>query len=118
MRTESQTRWEKGVDPELAGRGDVRVAVARRARGCALTGEADVRGEIPRPAVIPFRPARTGEVLGFDGAGGGTARAARAARLPVDGDWQAAVPTWRARDVRREIDVVEEAGASGSRTCR
>ena len=37
MRTESQTRWEKGVDPELAGpAATLRVAAARRARGRAL----------------------------------------------------------------------------------
>src|SRR3954466_7597785 len=66
MRTESQTRWEKGVDPEAAG------PAARYATqllvelaGARWTGETEVRGEIPAPPVIAYRPGYTNDVLGL-----------------------------------------------------
>ena len=61
MRTESQTRWEKGVDPELAG-----VAVTYASQllvelaGARLTGHGETRAELPPLASIAFRPAQTG----------------------------------------------------------
>ena len=86
MRTESQTRWEKGVDPELAGaRGDVRVAAARRSsRARAGPARREVRGELRAAGRdrLPARRTRTTcsgsrspeaeqrerlERLGFDG---------------------------------------------------
>ncbi len=82
MRTESQTRWEKGVDPELAG------PAARYASqllvelaGARWTGEGEVRGELPAPPVIAFRPGYTNDVARPRGAGGRAARPPRPARL-------------------------------------
>ena len=67
MRSESQTRWEKGVDAELAG------PAARYASqllvelaGARWTGEGEARGELPAPAVIAFRPGYTNDVLGLE----------------------------------------------------
>ena len=109
MRTESQTRWEKGVDPELAG------PAARYASqllvelaGARWTGEGEVRGELPAPPVIAFRPGHTNDVLGLE-----VPEAEQRDRLDrlgfkVADDWTVHTPTWRARDVRRDIDVVEE----------
>ncbi len=109
MRTESQTRWEKGVDPELAAPAATYASqLLAELAGASWTGEADVRGEIPSPAVIPFRPARTGEVLGFEIAEAEQRERLERLGFTVGGDWQVRVPTWRARDVRREIDLVEE----------
>jgi phenylalanyl-tRNA synthetase beta chain len=109
MRTEGQTRWEKGVDPHLAPQAAryatellVDVADAR------WTGEAEVVGELPGPPVIRYRPQRAAEVVGmpFDDA----EQRERLGRLGFDvtADFTVTAPTWRARDVRREIDVVEE----------
>jgi phenylalanyl-tRNA synthetase beta chain len=71
------------------------------------TGHTDVQASFPEPAVIPLRPERTNAVLGLD------APAAEQASIlirlgfeQVDGGFR--VPTWRARDVAREIDLVEE----------
>jgi phenylalanyl-tRNA synthetase beta chain len=109
MRTESQTRWEKGVDPELAGPAAtyasqllVELAEAR------WSGEGEVRGEIPASPVIAFRPGYVSDVLGSD-----VPEAEQRERLErlgfgVDEDWTVHTPTWRRRDVRRDIDVVEE----------
>jgi phenylalanyl-tRNA synthetase beta chain len=109
MRTESQTRWEKGVDPQLAGPASTYASqLLAELCGARWTGESDVRGDVPEPAAIPYRPARATEVLGFE-----IPEAEQRDRLErlgfrVADDWRVDVPTWRARDVRREIDVVEE----------
>jgi phenylalanyl-tRNA synthetase beta chain len=71
------------------------------------TGHADVQAELPEPAVIALRPQRTNEVLGLDVPA--EEQAAILVRLgfdQVNGGFR--VPTWRARDVTREIDLVEE----------
>ena len=109
MRSEGQTRWEKGVDAELAE------AAARYASellvglaGARFTGESEVRGELPEPPVIAFRPGYTNEVLGLEL--GESEQRERLQRLGfgVGKRWEVTVPSWRARDVRRDIDVVEE----------
>src|SRR5207244_8554788 len=67
MRTESQTRWEKGVDPELAGPAATYASqLLVELAGARWTGESEVRGEIPPPPVIAFRPGYTNDVLGLE----------------------------------------------------
>jgi phenylalanyl-tRNA synthetase beta chain len=109
MRTEGQTRWEKGVDPYLAPQAaryatELLVELA----GARWTGEAEVTAELPAPPVITYRPRRADEVVGmpFDDA----EQRERLGRLgfEVAADFTVTTPTWRSRDVRREIDVVEE----------
>jgi len=109
MRTESQTRWEKGVDPELAGPAATYASqLLVELAGARWTGEGEVRGEIPPPPVIAFRPGYTNDVLGMEVAE--EEQRGRLGRLGfgVDDDWTVHTPTWRRRDVRRDIDVVEE----------
>jgi phenylalanyl-tRNA synthetase beta chain len=109
MRTESQTRWEKGVDPELAGPAATYASqLLVELAGARWTGEGEVRGEIPPPPVIAFRPGYTNDVLGMEVAD--EEQRGRLGRLGfgVDDDWAVHTPTWRRRDVRRDIDVVEE----------
>jgi phenylalanyl-tRNA synthetase beta chain len=109
MRTESQTRWEKGVDPQLAGPA-MRYASQLLAElsGGRWIGGGEASAEPAAPAVIGFRPERPEQVIGleFDEA----SQRERLERLgfEVDDAWNVTVPSWRARDVRREIDVVEE----------
>jgi phenylalanyl-tRNA synthetase beta chain len=109
MRTEGQTRWEKGVDPELAGPAATYASqLLVELAGARWTGEGEVRGEVAAPAVIAFRPGYTNEVLGLEVPE--DEQRARLGRLGfgVDQDWTVHTPTWRGRDVRRDIDVVEE----------
>ena len=109
MRTESQTRWEKGVDPELAGPAATYASqLLAELAGARWTGETDVRGEVAPPAVIAFRPGRPTEVLGFEIPEAEQRERLQRLGFTVGADWQVEVPSWRARDVRREIDVVEE----------
>jgi phenylalanyl-tRNA synthetase beta chain len=109
MRTEGQTRWEKGVDPELAGPAATYASqLLVELAGARFTGEKEVRGEIPAPPVIAFRPSYTNDVLGLEVPE--EEQRDRLGRLGfrVDQDWTVHTPTWRQRDVRRDIDVVEE----------
>lgn len=108
LRTEGSNRWEKGVDPYLAGpAAALATQLLVELSGARWTGAADVRGELPEPAVVPLRPARTNEVLGLEVDAGRQADIlGRLGFEPDDGGFR--VPTWRARDVTREIDLVEE----------
>jgi phenylalanyl-tRNA synthetase beta chain len=108
LRTEGSNRWEKGVDPHLAGPA---AAMATRLivelAGARWTGATDEQAALPQPQTIALRPERTNAVIGLEVAA--DEQAAILGRLgfePADGGFR--VPTWRARDVTREIDLVEE----------
>jgi phenylalanyl-tRNA synthetase beta chain len=108
LRTEGSTRWEKGVDPHLAPHA-ARLATQLLVdlAGCRWTASEDAHADLPAPPTAELRPERTNAVLGIE--------------VPPDeqygilqrlgfglGDGTVRVPTWRARDVTREIDLVEE----------
>jgi phenylalanyl-tRNA synthetase beta chain len=106
LRTEGSNRWEKGVDPHLAGPA---AALATRMlvelSGARWTGATDVQGDLPEPAVISLRPERVTGVVGLEV----PEQAEILAKLGFDRESAGyRVPTWRARDVTREIDLVEE----------
>ncbi|MDX6475799.1 MAG: phenylalanyl-tRNA synthetase beta chain, partial [Gaiellaceae bacterium] len=109
MRTESQTRWEKGVDPELAGRAATYASqlLAELAKA-RWAGEGEVRVALPPPPVIAFRPGYTNDVLGMEVPEDEQRDRLTRLGFDVEQDWTVHAPSWRARDVRREIDVVEE----------
>jgi phenylalanyl-tRNA synthetase beta chain len=98
LRTEGSNRWEKGVDPYLAGpAADLATSLLLELTGAAWTAGSDVQGELPARPVVRFRPERTDAVIGV------------LERLGFDRSGvEVVAPTWRARDVIREIDVVEE----------
>jgi phenylalanyl-tRNA synthetase beta chain len=108
LRTEGSNRWEKGVDPYLAEpAAKLATQLLVELAGARWTGATDVQGELPQPAVVPYRPARAGEVLGLDVAAERQREILeRVGFEAADGGYR--VPTWRARDVAREIDLVEE----------
>ncbi len=108
LRTEGSNRWEKGVDPYLAApAAELATALLLELTGARWTAHTDAIGTLPERPVVRFRPERTDAVIGV-----GTAAAEQHAlliRLGFDvRDGEVVVPTWRARDVTREIDVVEE----------
>ena len=108
LRTEGSNRWEKGVDPHLAGHA-ARLATQLLVElsGAYWLGEADAHAELPERPRVELRPARVDALLGLE--------------IPPErqdeilgrlgfgrDDGVVVVPTWRARDVTREIDLVEE----------
>jgi phenylalanyl-tRNA synthetase beta chain len=108
LRTEGSNRWEKGVDPHLAGQA---AALATRLivelGGARWVGHTDVQGRLPERPVVPFHPERADAVIGVPTPP--AEQRAVFARLGFEpADESVEVPTWRARDVTREIDAVEE----------
>ena len=108
LRTEGSNRWEKGVDPYLAEQAaTLATQLIVELAEAKWVGHTDVHTGLPEPPVLRFRPERTDAVMGIE-----TPPAEQYAILErlgfgVQGE-SVAVPTWRARDVTREIDVVEE----------
>ncbi len=109
LRTEGSNRWEKGVDPHLAGQA---AALATRLivdlAGARWTGHADVSAELPPPATIAYRPQRADALIGVETPAEQQRGLLERLGFSVSTAWDVTVPTWRARDVTREVDVVEE----------
>lgn len=109
LRTEGSNRWEKGVDPYLA---EPAAVLATRMlvdlAGAELTGATDVHRGLPERPVTSLRPERVDRVVGLHVDPAEQRAILERLGCDVTDDWQVTVPTWRARDVTREIDVVEE----------
>jgi phenylalanyl-tRNA synthetase beta chain len=108
LRTEGSNRWEKGVDPYVAGQAATYASqLIVELAGARWTGAEDVQEGLPKPAVIPLRPERASELIGLE-----VAADEQAEILAPIGFEQLKkgyrVPTWRARDVTREVDLIEE----------
>jgi phenylalanyl-tRNA synthetase beta chain len=108
LRSEASNRWEKGVDPYAAeAAADLATNLILELAGGELAAAADVHDGLPERPVIAYRPERADLVTGVV-----TPPADQHALLGRLGferdDGKVVVPTWRARDVTREIDVVEE----------
>ena len=109
LRTDGSNRWEKGVDPYLA---EPAAVLASRLivdlTGACPTGHVDVHSGLPERPVVRFRPDRASRVIGLDVEPDEQRALLEGFDFEVSTDWDVTVPTWRARDVTREIDVVEE----------
>jgi phenylalanyl-tRNA synthetase beta chain len=108
LRTEGSNRWEKGVDPHLASQAAaLATELIVELAGAKWVGDNDVHEALPERPRIEVRPGRASDVVGI-----GLSREDQAKTLTRIGfdveDKTVTVPTWRARDVTREIDVVEE----------
>jgi phenylalanyl-tRNA synthetase beta chain len=109
LRSEASNRWEKGVDPHLAPRAATLASeLFAELAGVSWTGESDVSGELPEPPVAHLRPERTDAVVGVTTKPEEQQRILGSLGFDVAKDWNVAVPSWRARDVTREIDLIEE----------
>jgi phenylalanyl-tRNA synthetase beta chain len=109
LRTEGSNRWEKGVDPYLASQAaSFATQLLVELTGARWLGDADVRAELPTPPVIHFRPGRADELIGMDTPPDEQRAILNGFGFAADDEWNVTVPTWRSRDVTREIDLVEE----------
>jgi phenylalanyl-tRNA synthetase beta chain len=107
LRTEGSNRWEKGVDPYLAEPAAKLATQLIVEAGARWTGHRDVQEGLPERPVIRYRPERADEVIGL--ATPPDDQTAWLARLGFERRSKEVVaPTWRAREVTREVDVVEE----------
>ncbi len=110
--SEASARFERGSDPEMAGYAAARCAELLRvlAGGRVAARVADAYPQPYEPVAIELRPPRTGRILGVDIPAGEQAHHLRSLGLEVTERGEtlhAVVPSWR-RDLRREIDLVEE----------
>jgi phenylalanyl-tRNA synthetase beta chain len=108
LRTEGSNRWEKGVDPHVAGpAATYATQLIVELSGARWTGAEDVQANLPKPAVIRLRSERASALIGLD------VPAEEQARILGGLGFEQLktgfrVPTWRARDVTREVDLIEE----------
>ena len=109
LRTAGSNRWEKGVDPYLAERAAVLASfMLVGLAGARMTGDVDVQGELPKRPVVRLRPERGEYVIGRRVAADDQRHTLEKLGFDVSPGWDVTVPTWRARDVTREIDLIEE----------
>ncbi len=115
LRTEGSNRWEKGVDPHLAGQASRWAAelMVHAAGARQVPGTLDEVARLPERERITLRPARTDALLGV--AIPEETQGEILARLGYEptragGGIEVRVPTWRWLDTTREIDLVEEVG--------
>ncbi len=108
LRTEGSNRWEKGVDPYVAGQAATYATqLIVELSGARWTGAEDVRANLPKPAVIRLRPERASAVIGLEVPAQEQAEIlGRVGFERLQSGFR--VPTWRARDVTREVDLIEE----------
>jgi phenylalanyl-tRNA synthetase beta chain len=108
LRTEGSNRWEKGVDPHLAGpAAELATQLLVELAGAEWGGHVDVNDGLPESPVVGYRPERADAVIGIETPADEQYTLLGRLGFERDGD-RVVVPTWRARDVTREIDVVEE----------
>ena len=108
LRSEASSRFEKGVDPHLADQAarwatELIVEFA----GGTWTSWNDVHAGLPARPFVDFRPERADAVIGVETAPDEQFRILGKLGFEQEGAG-VIVPSWRARDVTREIDVVEE----------
>jgi phenylalanyl-tRNA synthetase beta chain len=112
FRTEGSNRWEKGVDPYLAGQAAIYATeLLVDLTHARYAGGTDVQGDLPPRPVTHLRPERTDAVAGLEIPRTEQQRSLERLGFEVEEDAAGAavtVPTWRARDVTREVDVIEE----------
>jgi phenylalanyl-tRNA synthetase beta chain len=109
LRTEGSNRWEKGVDPHLARpAANYATELILQTAGARWTGEGEAVATLSGPAPIRFRPQRANKVNGLEVEEADQRGILESLGFEVADDWTVRVPTWRVRDVSREIDVVEE----------
>ncbi len=109
LRTEGSNRWEKGVDPYLAPHA-ARLATQLMVElvGARWVGDTDVKGDLPEPPVAHYRTGRANRIIGIEIEEQEQKDILESLGFDVVPGWDVHVPTWRMRDVTREIDLVEE----------
>jgi phenylalanyl-tRNA synthetase beta chain len=109
LRTDGSNRWEKGVDPYLAEHA-ARLATQLivELTGARWVGDVDVQADLPEQPRVSFKPERADELLGVETPPDEQRAILERLGFEVTKAFKVTVPTWRARDVTREADVVEE----------
>jgi phenylalanyl-tRNA synthetase beta chain len=120
LRTDASTRFERGMDPEMAELASRRCVelIQQVAGGEALAGVVDIYPGKPQPGVLLLARRELLRVMGGDvpdaeieailtSLGFAPKRTDKSGANSPDGVWECCQPSWRA-DVSREIDLIEE----------
>ncbi len=112
LRSEASARYERGVDPEIAGQAADRFCQLAIAEGATVhPGSVVVEGNLPERSPILVRTERINELLGssLDAAqiAGYLDPIGFTTTVADSGDLSVALPSWRL-DSTAEIDIVEE----------
>jgi phenylalanyl-tRNA synthetase beta chain len=111
LRSEASGRWEKGVDPYLASQAAVLCTeLFVELAGARWVGDVDVKDKLAEQPVVHLRPERTSALLGLEVPDDQQREILTALQFEVGEEWNVRVPTWRMRDVTREVDLIEEVG--------
>jgi phenylalanyl-tRNA synthetase beta chain len=107
LRTEASTRWEKGVDAHAAEQAAKYATELFVQLGARWAGDTDQRAELPARPVVQLRPELAERLSGLTLPVDEQRATLESLGFDVD-DLTVTVPTWRARDVTRTVDLVEE----------
>ncbi|MBA2641513.1 MAG: phenylalanine--tRNA ligase subunit beta, partial [Actinobacteria bacterium] len=108
LRTEGSNRWEKGVDPYLAEQAaKLATQLIVDLAGARWVGHTDAKADLPNRPIVRYQPDRASAFIGLEVAAAEQDDIlARLGHERRDGKY--VVPTWRARDLTREVDLIEE----------
>jgi phenylalanyl-tRNA synthetase beta chain len=109
LRSESSVRFERGVDWVAVEEALDRAAalIAELGRGFVLSGKIDKKGKVRKPKTITLRPKRVNQILGTDLSRPEMMGILKRLGFKVSGS-QVTIPLFRAADISREIDLIEE----------
>jgi phenylalanyl-tRNA synthetase beta chain len=108
LRTEASTRWEKGVDPYAAEQAASYATQLFVELGARWTGHTDQHAGLPARPIVLLRPALADRLTGMEFPVEEQKATLERLGFDVADDLTTTVPTWRARDVTRPVDLVEE----------
>ena len=108
IRTESSTRWEKGVDQHAAEQAARYATQLFVELGARWTGHTDENVGLPVRPTVRLRPELADRLSGMVFPVEEQRATLAALGFDVADDLTVTVPTWRARDVTRPVDLVEE----------
>ena len=108
LSTEGSNRWVKGVDPYLAVQAAAwATELTVSLTGARFVGHTDAKAVLPERPVVRFRPERASAFTGLEiPADEQDDILTRLGNERRDGEY--VVPTWRARDLVSEVDLIEE----------
>jgi len=110
MRTDAQSKFEKGLDPNNASAAIDRACQLIEVLGCGevVGGMVDVYGKVKEPHEIPFQPERINRLLGTDLSAEQMLGYFKALELEYDADRNVMIiPTFR-QDLLGTADLAEE----------
>ncbi len=109
LRTDSSVRFEHGVDWNAVEEALDRAAamIAELGKGFVLKGKIDRRAGARKPKIVKLRPEKVNQILGTDISKAEMMKILKGLGFGVKGN-KVTVPLFRAADIYREIDLIEE----------